>query len=136
MTINEKRKIQELRIRGMGYGEVAKRMEMNLNTVKSFCRRNGLRDKKMLENLPDEEAQYISCKNCGTKVMQDPKRKKKLFCCDKCRNQWWNQHLDQVSRKAYYKIVCKNCRKAVTVYGDCRRKYCSHTCYILDRFGN
>lgn len=74
------------------------------------------------------------CLNCGAKLVQDPKRKQKKFCCDKCRNQWWNQHLDQVKRKSYYEITCQRCGKVTTVYGDSRRKYCSRECYIADRF--
>lgn len=76
-----------------------------------------------------------ACQNCGAAIVQKTKCKQKKFCCDKCRNQWWNQHLDQVKRKAYYNIVCQHCGKVTTVYGDSRKKYCSHECYIADRFG-
>lgn len=74
------------------------------------------------------------CENCGGSVQQYTGQKLRRFCCNKCRNQWWNQHLDQVNRKAYYEIACQHCGKVITVYGDSRRKYCSHECYIADRF--
>ncbi len=74
------------------------------------------------------------CENCGALINQKPKTKKRRFCCNECRNQWWNAHLDQVQKKAYYTITCQNCGKTMTVYGDSRRKYCSHECYIQCRF--
>lgn len=137
MTNNEKEMIRELRMQGLGYGKVAERTGINLETVKSYCRRHGLRGEgKVLTGLPDAKYKYVYCKNCGTEIKQEPKRKKKLFCCDKCRNNWWNDHPEKVTRKAYYEITCQHCGKVITVYGDKRRKYCSNECYIAARFGN
>lgn len=36
----------------------------------------------------------------GRRVAQQAGRKEKKFCSDKCRNKWWNAHLDQVDRRA------------------------------------
>lgn len=62
-------------------------------------------------------------------------RKEKRFCSDKCRNKWWNTHLDKVNRRANYDFVCAYCKKPFISYGNKNRKYCSHECYIADRFG-
>jgi len=75
------------------------------------------------------------CPCCGAEVRQNPGRKVKRFCSDKCRNAWWNSRLEQVDRKAHYKFVCACCKKPFTAYGNAGRKYCSHECYIKDRFG-
>jgi DNA invertase Pin-like site-specific DNA recombinase len=75
-----------------------------------------------------------ACQNCGAEIVQKPKVKQRKFCCNECRNQWWNQHLDEVDRKTYYEIICRHCGKVTTVYGDSRRKYCSHECYIAHRY--
>jgi DNA invertase Pin-like site-specific DNA recombinase len=75
-----------------------------------------------------------ACQNCGAEIVQRPKVKQRRFCCNECRNQWWNQHLDEVKRKTYYEIICRHCGKVTTVYGDSRRKYCSHECYIQHRY--
>lgn len=75
------------------------------------------------------------CECCGKEVMQKPGRKLKRFCSDKCRNAWWNQHQDQVNKKANYEYVCPCCKKTFIAYGNANRKYCSHECYIEDRFG-
>ena len=76
------------------------------------------------------------CQNCDKEIWQAPHLKPRKFCCDKCRNLWWNSHLDQVKRKAIYKYVCPQCGAEFEAYGNRRRKYCSHECYIKDRFGN
>ena len=99
-----------------------------INTVKSFCKRC-----KDVGYTPITDRVY--CKNCGVAIKQTPHRKKKEFCCDKCRNVWWNKHLDKVKRKAVYEITCVGCGKVFTVYGRKERKYCCHECYIIDRFG-
>ena len=68
-------------------------------------------------------------------MAQDPKRKKKKFCSDACRMSWWNKNLDKVNRKAVYEFICPHCQQPFTAYGNAGRKYCSHACYIADRFG-
>lgn len=134
MTDNQKSQIINLRSAGNGYGKIAHTLGISLNTVKSFCRRNGINGSVLTEPavmLPDGTTR---CENCGREIQQIAKRKKKRFCCDKCRNAWWNSHLDQVRRKAIYDFRCPYCGKEFHVYGDRRRKYCSHECYIADRF--
>ena len=136
MTNNEKEMIRKLRMQGLGYVKVAERTGLKLETVKSFCRRHGLRGEgKTLAGLPDAKYKYVYCKNCGMKIKQEPKRKKKMFFCDACRNHWWKEHPDMIDRKVYYDFVCPNCGKAFRAYGDSKRKYCCHKCYIEHRFG-
>ena len=81
------------------------------------------------------EEKKCLCEYCGKDVKQLPGRKLKRFCSDKCRMAWWNQHQENVNRKANYDYVCAYCGKAFTAYGNANRKYCSHECYIEDRFG-
>jgi len=90
--------------------------------------------KKAEEKEQDAPPIITACQNCGAKIVQRPKVKQRRFCCNECRNQWWNQHLDEVKRKTYYEIICRHCGKVTTVYGDNRRKYCSHECYIAHRY--
>ncbi|MCD8074180.1 MAG: hypothetical protein LUF27_03930 [Lachnospiraceae bacterium] len=75
------------------------------------------------------------CLCCGVPVRQNPGRKEKKFCSDKCRNKWWNAHLDRVDRRAMREVICANCGKTFSVYGSAARKYCCHECYIEHRFG-
>lgn len=133
MTDTQRKQIRNLRTAGLGYKKIAEQMEMSENTVKTFCRRNGLGGAIALQG-ECKDKHFCLC--CGVEVVQNPGRKTKKFCSDKCRNRWWNAHLDKVNRKAVYEYECPHCKKAFTAYGNANRKYCSHECYIADRFGD
>ena len=45
-----------------------------------------------------------------------------------------NQNERNKSEAATYKYTCPYCGKKFTPYGNKKRKYCSHNCYIKDRF--
>lgn len=134
MTDNQKFQIIKLRTTGNGYGKIAQTLGISVNTVKSFCRRNEISGDTVIEPSAMLTGEITACENCGREIQQIARRKKKRFCCDKCRNEWWNSHLDQVKRKAVYDLKCRYCGKEFHIYGDRRRKYCSHECYIADRF--
>lgn len=134
MTDKEKSQIIKLRAAGNGYGRIAQTLGISPNTVKSFCRRNNISTETKEDTATDILGETTYCENCGREIQQIAKRKKKRFCCDKCRNAWWNSHLDQVKRKAVYTFRCPHCGREFQIYGDKRRKYCSHECYIADRY--
>ena len=128
MTNGEKMLIAQQRRQGMGYTEIARKLGMSVNTVKSYCRRNSLgRDvTTSAEDVPD----YI-CRQCGKAFEQVAHRKKRRFCSDDCRLRWWHAHRD-CGRNAI-KRVCPACQKEFAT--DRRQTYCSHACYIRARFG-
>lgn len=72
-----------------------------------------------------------SCEQCGTSVLQVAGRKKKRFCSDACRNSWWTEHRKDGGGILH---ICPGCKKEFK--GRKGRKYCSHACYIEDRFGS
>ena len=132
MTDAQKIAITEYRRNGCGYKKISRLTGVSENTIKTYCRRNGLTGTA----VPARDAGGgSSCKCCGVPIIQIPGRKAKKFCSDRCRNRWWNAHLDLVKRKANYEFVCPACGKPFTAYGNAHRKYCSHECYIEDRFG-
>lgn len=134
MTDAQKIQIGKLRGAGLGYKKIAEQMGLSENTVKTYCRRHGLGGNMThLQNVTQNEEHHCLC--CGKPVQQTPGRKEKKFCSDSCRNKWWNSHLDKVERKANYEFICPHCKKPFTAYGNKNRKYCSHECYIADRFG-
>lgn len=135
MTDTQKDRIRQMKADGFGYIKIARDLGLSENTVKSFCRREGLNGKALDGMSPVPGIDIGICPCCGTKVVQNPGRKTKKFCSDKCRNAWWNNHLDQVERKAHYEFVCAYCKKPFTAYGNAGRKYCSHACYVAARFG-
>lgn len=135
MTGLQKNRIREMKAGGCGYVRIAQELGISENTVKSFCRRNGLNRVAAGTAALPGGGDKSACPCCGAEVRQNPGRKAKRFCSDKCRNAWWNSHMNQVQRKAHYEFVCACCKKPFTAYGNAGRKYCSHECYIKDRFG-
>lgn len=135
MTDIQRAQVIKLRTAGNSYGSIARTVGISLNTVKSFCRRNNITEKSDTPVPVILTGETTLCENCGREIRQIAKQKKKRFCCDKCRNEWWNKNLDKVQRKTIYEFKCPHCGKTFSIYGDSRRKYCSHECYIADRFG-
>lgn len=127
-----------MRGEGISYAKIAANLGLSENTVKSYCKRNNLSviSGPAREEQPDTETEKESpdfCKNCGQPNEQRPGVKPRKFCSDKCRTTWWNSHLDKVSRKSIYHLICAACGKPFDSYGNKNRKYCSHACYIKDR---
>lgn len=128
MTNEQRIQIGNLRVAGLGYKKIAEQMGISENTVKTYCRRHGLGG-KVTQQIKGENIYEAHCLCCGVAIRQIPGRKKKKFCSDKCRNQWWNSHLHLVKRKAVYSFECPTCKKPFTAYGNAKRKYCSLECY-------
>ncbi len=127
MTDVEKKQIREYRKNGMGYKQIASLLNLSVNTIKTFCRRNNLTEEGM---KPETKCEY-----CGAEILQKEHRKRKRFCSDACRMKWWNSHPEKVRRKAIYHYSCCHCHKPFTAYGNDHRKYCSWGCYVEHRYG-
>lgn len=128
MTTNEKDNIRFLRDEGFAYNAIASRLGISVNTVKSFCRRNGLNG--IAKKQPRQ-----TCRQCGQPLVQEPKRAERKFCSEACRRKWWKEHTHLVNKQAFYTLTCAYCGKEFQSYGNQKRKYCSHPCYIAARFG-
>ena len=142
MTNEQRTVVESLRSQGLGYKRIAAQTGISANTVKSYLRKYAPSDVEQAapviiqEPLTNTAAEReFLCHYCGKPVAQNPGRKEKKFCSDSCRTLWWNSHLDLVKRKAIYHFTCPTCGKEFTAYGNDHRKYCSHACYIEDRFG-
>jgi len=132
MTDIRKDKISRMRADGASYSIIAAFLGISENTVKSFCRRNGLGSTvaKPME-MPEDDNH---CKNCDKHLVQVPKQKPKKFCSQECRLTWWNANRDKILKKAFYEFKCKCCGAPFRSYGNKHRLYCSHRCYVSERF--
>lgn len=75
------------------------------------------------------------CKNCGRITIQLPGRKEKKFCSDVCRRRYWIKPEHGEGIKPRIVTACAKCGKSIEQLASQGRKYCSHACYIADRFG-
>ncbi len=126
MNENVKTKIIELRNKGYGYGRISTELNIPRSSVSTFCKRNEI-DNETIDR-------FAICKNCDKLIRLEIKKKNKIFCSDECRVNWWNTHQEQVNKKAIYHFDCPVCSKHFTTYGNKKQKYCSHICYIQDRY--
>lgn len=134
MTEEQKNRIRELRGKKCGYSAIAKTLGVTVSSVKSYCQRNNLAGIRAACSVATPvKAEF--CKECGKAIQQKPGRKEIKFCSAACRQKWWNAHPEQVRHKAIYSFVCACCGVSFVAYGNSHRKYCSHSCYIRDRFG-
>ncbi len=134
MTNEQQEKIRRLRLNGAGYTKVANELSMSKETVKSFCRRNGLAGRAEDMSAKQKEKEGVICRNCGKPLEQSSGKKIRKFCSKQCRETWWKKNPEKIKKRAVYKYICANCGKEFEVYGNAHRKYCTHDCYIADRF--
>jgi rRNA maturation endonuclease Nob1 len=129
MTITQKQNIVDMRQQSIAFSQIAEALDMNINTVKAFYRRNDV----FFRDFDDTKDKTL-CKQCGKRLKQIPKTKPKTFCCDKCRFAFWNKQKNQKHRASLHRLVCTYCGG---IFGshDKHRKYCQHACYIEHRFG-
>ena len=130
MTKEQKEIIIRFRRQGLGYADIGRKLDISKDTVKSFCRRNGL---MISDSKPVDDKDR--CRECGKPLVQQEKMKRRIFCCKACREKWWTEHADRIDRKAVYTFTCAGCGRTFTAYGNKGRKYCSHGYYVADRFG-
>lgn len=127
----QKEQIKLLRANGLSYGEIAKRVNATRNAVISFCHRSGSRRHSSAITASKNADQ---CRACGKLLVQIKGKKRRVFCSKECCIKWWHEHPEKINQRAVYSFVCAGCGKNFTAYGNSRRKYCSHECYINARF--
>jgi endogenous inhibitor of DNA gyrase (YacG/DUF329 family) len=136
LTTEQKEMINGMRSEGHSYSQIAVYLDISENTVKSFCRRNNLQSKALVVSFKEDitKVDNVACKNCGKPLKQKPKQKQKKFCSDKCRFEWWSNNKESLNKKAMYNIRCCYCGNEFESYGNKNRKYCKHSCFIMDRY--
>jgi len=129
-------KVTSLRRAGIGYTETARLSGVSRDAVRSFCRRNGLAGEMSGEGQPEPEDQPQGgvCRECGKVLVQPEGVKRRVFCSRECREKWWHSHPGEIRQRAVYTFTCAGCGGQFTAYGNSKRKYCSHECYIRARF--
>ena len=138
MTNENKEKIILMRKSNMSFSDIGKVLGLSAETVRSFYSRHGSDTEVANHSMSEERTESSDatyCRRCGRKIVQNPKNKPKIFCSDVCRVIWWSEHAEKIRHKVEYRHICPSCGKEFTVFGNSKRKYCSHACYVTDRFG-
>lgn len=142
MTDKQRELIYALREKGMGYTSIGKEIGLSRDVVRNFCKSRGLagyagnnpnyKGKRMYLKYKDGKC----CRLCGREISQPKTGRPRRFCGESCRRQWWKIHpeLGKKQETAMYIFSCKHCGKEFAAYGNQKRKYCSHQCYIRERF--
>ena len=125
MTSGQEKVIQRLRLAGESYTSIARKTGMAVGTIKAYCSRQGIKPRQ------DETQQCVAC--AKTLLIIRNQSRPQRFCSAQCRTGWWQENRDKRVRRGSVH-VCEHCRKEYTSY---RRQsmYCSHPCYIAQRFG-
>ena len=123
MTDLQKEKITELRKNGVSISVIAEEMNLSVNSVKSFCRRNTVTPVKNV------------CKRCGQPLINTPGHRQKTFCSAACRQKYWRENSDLINHISFVTLTCPACGEPFSDYKGHHRKYCSHACYIGYRYG-
>lgn len=138
MTDFQTKQIRELRMKGVGYRAIASVVGLSRDIVRNYCKSHGLDGyaAELTVNIKEQMQQGKACLCCGKDIKQPGTGRKRKFCSEKCRRGWWAAHPEVVRKKetAFYEKTCVYCGKPFTVYGNKNRKYCSHDCYVHDRF--
>lgn len=138
MTEMQKKQILSMRKEGKGYKLIASLLGLSRDAVRGFCKSRNIDGFGVVASLNTEERikEGKVCLCCYEKMEQPKTGRQKKFCSDKCRREWWKKHNELINRKetAEYKLKCAYCGKDFISYGNKNRKYCSHYCYIHDRF--
>lgn len=130
MTNEQRNKITELRQNNICYTAIALITGLSKDSVKSYCRLHNLAGVRAENKMVNSTVK--SCLFCGKKILQNPTRKEKKFCSDKCRMKWWNSNTEFVRRKKLANLVCQYCGQIFTSK-NATQKYCSRKCYAKAR---
>lgn len=126
MTDKQKKKIRELRIKGLSYQEIADIVDASKDAVRAYCRTNDIKP-----SISRAERKNLNiCLACGSPIEQTPGKRRRKFCNPSCRTRYWNRNND-----ATEVFTCHHCGKEFHGFKSKNPKFCSHECYILSRFG-
>lgn len=136
MTEAEKASVARMRMASIPYAQIAAELGMSVNTVKAYCQRHGVKPEQDPQQKPDVATRPDACKLCGRRLLKRAGRKPRFYCSDLCRRNWWRDHGNRaMNRRTFYATTCTGCDRVFQSYGNSKRKYCSHGCYIHTRYG-
>ena len=113
----DKDKVIELKRKGKSYKEIANELGVPVGSIKSTLSR--------MTKVVELKKQSLKCKNCGCEINLVKGKKKREFCSDKCRMNFWLANREE--RK------CKKCGKSFIPKSKKSQVFCSIECFKVFR---
>ena len=108
--------------------------KLHANDSPSFSERGYGSQWQTAINTAEQIQPGNTCPYCSQTIRQPATGRKRKFCSDTCRRAWWAVHPMDAQKSAFYDRTCVYCGQTFTTYGNKTRRYCSHNCYVHDRF--
>ena len=136
MTDTQAKQIRDFRVKGIGYKAIASVLGLSRDVVRMYCKNHGLGGygAEVVVNTAEQIQQGRACPYCSQTIRQPGMGRRRKFCSDTCRRSWWTRHPEAARRVSFYEKACAYCDQLFTIYGNKHRRYCSHECYVRDRF--
>ena len=111
LNILQEEQIRLLRSQGVGYRQIANRLNLSRDAVRYYCKANDLNGHReaVLSNTQCIKTDENFCSCCGELLVQPKTGRKRRFCCEACRRKWWGQNRDKVRKgpEAIYGFTCE-----------------------------
>ena len=120
MNSTERQKIDDLRKQGYGYGKISKQLGISKSTISSYCKGS---------------SDSTRCPVCGKKIKIIGGHRKRRYCSDSCRKEYWRLNKDKISRNPTCRYSCFYCHREFYDYKSKNPKFCSLSCYFKSRYG-
>ncbi|MBP3201139.1 MAG: hypothetical protein J6M39_05790 [Lachnospiraceae bacterium] len=88
-------KVIELYNQGIKMSDIAIKLQIPYNTVKSSIRRYILKNKGVSESIKQVDDSIRRCKVCNSPVNETIGKRDKYFCSSRCRLKYWRKHHDK-----------------------------------------
>ena len=145
----DRERVRMLRLAGESCTAIAEQIGLTEEQVIEYCRQLGLpvNGSCRFSEPGLEEAAWLrhregnppgrKCPVCGGPLLQSVRGRRRKFCSDQCKKQWWNDKWRQEGRFRGRLAECENCGKWFIAvkerHGE--RRFCSRECYFAFRYG-
>lgn len=119
MTEAQINKILECKAKGLGYKKTAKEVGVHYTTIQKFLKKYGGGDVLI----------HSHCLECGKPIVYSRNHRPRKFCCQDCRNAYWNREHGMNTTKASKPFVCERCGKTFLSFRK-HPHFCSRECYL------
>ena len=107
---------------GLSYANIAEKLGVTAEYARNIYSRD--RRRKNTDKMCHTDN---FCMNCGKQLVHTDGKKKKIFCDNKCRNEYHNRQHAHIP----YLCICEYCGIEFVVYGNPKKRFCSRECQTL-----